>query len=128
MTSRRNSYVAIVDDDESVCRSFGRLIRTAGYQPITYASAEDFLADTKRPNFDCIVLDFQLTGISGLELSQRLAAVNDVTPVIFITAQDGDTHRDEAISTGCAGYFRKTDPGTLILDAIQNIVHCDNES
>jgi len=44
-------YVAVVDDDESVCRSFGRLLRAAGLQPIIYASAESFLADTKHPQF-----------------------------------------------------------------------------
>ena len=50
-------YVAIVDDDENVCRSLGRLLRAAGMRPVTYGSAEEFLADTKRPVFDCLVLD-----------------------------------------------------------------------
>ena len=113
-----NIYVAVVDDDESVCRSFGRLLRTAGFQPITYASAEAFLADTKRPRFDCLVLDIQLGGISGLELSHRLSALNDGTPVVFITAHDDPGVRAEAEASGCAGYFRKTDPGSLVLEAI----------
>jgi FixJ family two-component response regulator len=52
-------YVAVVDDDESLCRSHGRLLRAAGIQPITYASAEAFLADNKHPQFDCLVLDIQ---------------------------------------------------------------------
>jgi FixJ family two-component response regulator len=43
-------YVAIVDDDESVCRSFGRLLSAAGFQPVTYPSAASFLADTKHPS------------------------------------------------------------------------------
>lgn len=127
MTGKCNSYVAIVDDDESVCRSFGRLLRTAGYQPVTYPSAEAYLEDTKRPHFDCLVLDFQLQGISGLELNQRLSAVNDNTPVLFITARDEPEEREAAEASGCAGYFRKTDPGSLILEAIQNAVHCANE-
>ena len=116
-------YVAVVDDDESVCRSFGRLLRTAGFQPITYASAEAFLGDTKRPRFDCLVLDIQLEGMSGLELSQRLSAVKDTIPVIFITAHDEPGVRAEAQATGCAGYFRKTDPGSLVLEAITRAVN-----
>ena len=116
-------YVAVVDDDESVCRSFGRLLRTAGFQPVTYASAEAFLEDTKRPRFDCLVLDIQLGGISGLELSHRLAAVKNSTPVIFITAHDDPGVRAEAQKSGCAGYFRKTDTGALVLDAIRTAVH-----
>ena len=81
-------YVAVVDDDESVCRSFGRLLRAAGIQPITYPSAESFLADTKHPQFGCLVLDIQLGGMSGIELGQRLVADGGHTPIIFITAHD----------------------------------------
>jgi CheY-like chemotaxis protein len=64
--------VAVVDDDENLCRSLGRLLRAAGIQPSTYASAEAFLGDTKHPQFDCLVLDIQLGGMSGIELAQRL--------------------------------------------------------
>jgi transcriptional regulator with GAF, ATPase, and Fis domain len=46
------TYVAVVDDDESICRSFGRLLRAAGLQPVTYDSAESFLADRGTPRFD----------------------------------------------------------------------------
>jgi FixJ family two-component response regulator len=56
MTSTSNTYVAVVHDDASVCRSFARLLRAAGIQPMTYASAEAFLADTKHPRFDCLIL------------------------------------------------------------------------
>jgi FixJ family two-component response regulator len=118
-----NTYIAVVDDDDSVCRSFGRLLRTAGFQPVTYASAEAFLEDTKRPRFDCLVLDIQLGGISGLELSQRLSALHDSTPVVFITAHDDPGVRVQAEASGCAGYFRKTDPGALVLAAITRAVN-----
>jgi len=116
-------YVAVVDDDESVCRSFGRLLRTAGFQPVTYPSAEAFLDDSKRPRFDCLVLDIQLQGMSGLELSHRLAAVKDSTPVVFITAYDNPGARTEAEASGCAAFFQKTDPGALILEAISKAVN-----
>ena len=68
------TYVAVVDDDRSVCLSFARLLRAAGIQAITYPSAEAFLADTKRPQFDCMVFDVQLGGMSGIELAKTLAA------------------------------------------------------
>jgi FixJ family two-component response regulator len=116
-------YVAVVDDDESTCRSFGRLLRAAGFQPISYPSAEAFLDDTRRPRFDCLVLDIQLEGISGLKLSQALAAVNDTTPVVLVTAHDDPEVRAEAEVSGCAGYFRKTDPGQLVIEAITKVVN-----
>lgn len=119
------TYVAVVDDDESHCRSFCRLLRTAGFQPITYNSAESLLEDAKRPQFDCLLLEIQLGGMSGLELSRRLAAVKDTTPVIFITAHDEPEVRAEALATGCAAYFRKTDSGERVLSAIRKAVGMD---
>jgi len=113
------TYVAVVDDDESVCRSFGRLLRAAGMQPITYDSAEAFLADAKRPQFSCLVLDIQLGGISGIELARRLVDVGARTPVIFITAHDDPEARSAAEGLGCAAYFRKTDSGKEVLEAIR---------
>ena len=126
MNVSANRYVAVVDDDESVCRSFSRLLRMAGYQPVHFHSAEDFLADRNRPHFECLVLDVQLGGISGIELGKRLAAVGDNTPVVFITAHDDPASRLEAESCGCAGYFRKTDPGDTILGTIREAVNSNS--
>jgi FixJ family two-component response regulator len=122
MSSSQNICIAVVDDDESVCRSVSRFLRAADLQPIAYPSAEAFLADTKHPKFDCLVLDVQLDGMSGLELCRKLAAVQDSPPVIFITAHDDPAARAEAESLGCAGYFRKTDSGQDVLAAIHRAI------
>ena len=119
MVSSKQTYIAVVDDDESVCQSFGRLLRAAGFQPITYPSAEAFLADTKQPRFDCLVLDVQLEGMSGIELAEQLQANGGSPPFIFITAHDDPTARDEAEAAGCVAYFQKTDSGADVLDAIR---------
>ena len=121
MSSATTIYIAVVDDDENLCRSFGRLLRAAGMQPITYDSAEAFLADTKHPQFSCLVLDIQLGGMSGIELAQRLAAVGGRTPVIFVTAHDDLEARNKAEELGCAAYFRKTDSGEDVLKAIRRV-------
>jgi FixJ family two-component response regulator len=122
MISTQTIYIAVIDDDESLCRSMSRLLRAAHLHPITYPSAEDFLADTKRPKFDCLLLDIQLNGMSGLELSRRLSAVKDATPVIFITAHNDPEVRAQAEASDCAGYFHKTDSGADILAAVRNTV------
>jgi FixJ family two-component response regulator len=116
-------YVAIVDDDERLCRSLGRLLRAAGFQPIAYASAEAFLADNKHPQFDCLVLDIQLGGMSGIELAQRLVAEGGHAPIVFITAHDDPVARVEAEAAGCVAYFRKTDSGAEVLEAIRRCAH-----
>ena len=121
MSSITTTYVAVVDDDENICRSFGRLLRAAGMQPITYASAESFLADTKHPQFGCLVLDIQLGAMSGIKLAQRLADAGGRTPIIFITAHDDPEARSAAEALGCAAYFRKTDSGQEVLEAIRRV-------
>ena len=118
----RTIYIAVIDDDESLCRSMSRLLRAAHLQPITYPSAEAFLGDTKRPKFDCLVLDIRLQGMSGLDLRQRLSAVKDATPVVFISAHEDPEVRAQAEASGCAGYFRKTDSGADILAAIRRVI------
>jgi len=116
------TYVAVVDDDRSVCLSFARLLRAAGIHAITYGSAEAFLADTKRPQFDCMVFDVQLSGISGIELAKTLAAAaGPHPPVIYITAHDDPETRASAEASGCAAYFRKNDSGEEVLETIRRL-------
>lgn len=121
MSSTTPIYVAVVDDDESLCRALGRLLRAAGIQPIIYASAEAFLADTKHPQFDCLVLDIRLGGMSGIELGQRLVAEGAHTPFIYMTAHDDPEARAGAEAAGCAAYFRKTDSCAQVLEAIRRL-------
>ena len=122
MNASTHIYVAVVDDDESLCRSLGRLLRAADIQPVTYASAEAFLADTKQPKFDCLVLVIQLGGLSGIELGQRLATEVGHAPFIYITAHDDPETRATAEAAGCVAYFRKTDSGADVLEAIRRAV------
>ena len=114
-------YVAVVDDDENFCRSLGRLLRAAGMQSITYASAELFLEDTKHPRFDCLLLDVQLGGMSGIELGRRLVAEGRYAPFIYITAHDDPETRAGAEAAGCAAFLRKTDRGVTVLEAIRRV-------
>jgi FixJ family two-component response regulator len=121
MSSSNPIHVAVVDDDENLCRSFGRLLRAAGMEPVTYPSAEAFLADTEHARFNCLILDVQLGGMSGLELSRRLTATGEQMPFIFITAHDDFDGRAEAAAAGCAAYFRKTDSGAEVLESIRRL-------
>ena len=118
----RKIYVGMVDDDEDFCRSMARLLRAAGMEPVTYPNAEDFLADARHPRFDCLILDIQLPGMSGLDLQRQLAATGSTTAGIFVTAHDGPEVREQAHVAGCAGYFRKTESGAGILEAIRRVV------
>jgi FixJ family two-component response regulator len=121
MSSTGPLYVAIVDDDEHLCRSLGRLLRAAGMQAVAYASGEAFLADSKHPRFDCLVLDVELGGMSGIELARRLVAEGRYAPFIYLTAHDDPRTRAAAEAAGCAAFFRKTDPGADVLRVIRRV-------
>ena len=114
-----NTYIAVVDDDLSVCKSLSRLLRLAQFVPVSYQSARDFLADHDHPPFDCLVLDVRMEGMSGIELLARLAAEAMHPPVIFISALNDPVARAQAEALGCAGFFSKSTPGTDIIAAIR---------
>ena len=111
--------VAIVDDDERLCRSLGRMLRAAGIRSEAYHSAEAFLGDEAQSVFHCLVLDVHLGGLSGLELQQQLAAAGGKTPVIFITSHDEPATRQQALAAGCAAYFSKSTSGSEVVEAIR---------
>jgi len=67
------------------------------------------------------VFDIQLGAMTGIELAQRLAAQGVYTPIIFVTAHDGAEARAGAEAVGCAAYFRKTDPGSAVLEVIRRV-------
>jgi FixJ family two-component response regulator len=119
MAARR--YVAVIDDDDSLCRSLARLLQQGGFQPITYPSAEEFLTDPLRAHFGCLLVDVQLGGMSGIDLHAKLKAEGDRTPVVYITAFDDARARSRAAEMGSAGYFRKSDAGPAILDTVRRL-------
>jgi FixJ family two-component response regulator len=121
MTAASAIPVAIIDDDEGLCRSMGRLVRQWGFRPLMFFSAEDFLDCPERAAVRCLLLDIQLGGMSGIALHQQLLAAGDAPPVIYITGHDAPAVRDEASSTGCAGFFLKSDAGTAIIDTLRRV-------
>jgi len=114
-------YVAVVDDDASLCRSLARLLQLSGFQAITFESAEQFLADPLRNHFGCLLVDVQLGGMSGIEMHGKLLEQGNLTPVVYITAFDDPRAKSEAERLGCAGYYRKTDASPEILETVRRI-------
>jgi len=128
MSARTQACIAVVDDHDSLSRSLNRLLRAAGMHPVSYPSAEALLSDDNRPQFDCMVIDIQLSGMSGIELNERLAASGSRSPVIFTTAYDEPEIREQAIRTGCIAYLRKTESSETILAAIARAIRPSPET
>jgi FixJ family two-component response regulator len=94
------SIVFVVDDDVSVRESLDLLIRTAGWQPETFASAREFLSHPRPTVPCCLVLDVTLPGLSGLELQKQLAERTDM-PIIFIGGHGDVPMTVQAMKAGC---------------------------
>jgi FixJ family two-component response regulator len=113
--------VAIIDDDELQCRSLSRLVRRAGFHALTFRSGEDFLAAPGRAVLRCLLLDIHLGGMSGIALHQQLLAQGDRTPVIYLTGHEDEATRSEAMKSGCAAFFVKTDASSAIIEALRRV-------
>lgn len=123
------SYIAIIEDDESLSRSLARLLQASGYMPVTYRSAEAFLGDAKQPMFDCLIVDIQLGGMSGLELGESLARSGSNIPLIFLTAHENWETLKQSISTQHVVLLRKNDPGETVINAIESSIrHIDHDT
>ena len=98
--------ISIVDDDESVRELTKALVRSLGYGARTFSSAEEFLSSNP-DDTNCLIVDVQMKGISGVELHERLIAVGRQTPTIFITAYADESTRSRALSAGAIAFLRK---------------------
>ena len=110
MTTKTKPLIAIVDDDESVCRALQRLVRSLGMVGQTFPSGLAFLELFEAlPMFrpDCVVLDVQMPGMNGLEVQNELRRTHRSLPVIFITAHDELDVRERALASGAVAYLRK---------------------
>jgi FixJ family two-component response regulator len=99
--------VFVVDDDPSVRKSLGRLLKSAGYRVETFASAREFLRRGEHPGPGCLVLDVQLPELNGLELQQTLAGTADSLPIIFISGHGDIPMSVRAMKNGAVDFLPK---------------------
>src|SRR5260221_12564073 len=85
MNAQSDGMVFVIDDDSSVRRALARLLRSVGYSYECFPSANAFLARATAPVPSCVVLDYQMPGLNGLELQNALIAAGRNESIIFIT-------------------------------------------
>jgi FixJ family two-component response regulator len=110
--------IYIVDDDDSVRRALGRLIRSEGFSPEAFASGESFLAELPPEAQGCVVMDIRMPGLTGHDVQQGLRIRGQKIPVIALSAQDDDESRNRARELGAVAFFRKPVDDQALLDSI----------
>jgi len=115
------AIVFVVDDDVSVRESLELLISCAGWQPETFASAQEFLVRPRIPVPSCLVLDVSLPGLNGLDLQKRVAERTDM-PIIFITGHGDVPMTVQAMKAGAIEFLTKPFSDDVLLEAIRHAI------
>ncbi len=120
--SHATPIVFVVDDDISVRESLELLIRSEGWEPETFASAQEFLAHPRKLAPSCLVLDVSLPGLNGLDLQKRVAVERIEMPIIFITGHGNVPMTVQAMKAGAVEFLTKPFSGDVLLSAIRNAI------
>lgn len=120
--SQPKPIVFVVDDDISVRESLELMIKFAGWQPETFASAEEFLARPRTTKPSCLVLDISLPELDGLELQKLIASERSDMPIIFITGHGDVPMTVQAMKAGAAEFLTKPFDDEVLLSAIRHAI------
>ena len=113
--------VLVLDDDPSMLKGVERLLNAHGFESKLFDSVENFCRGAQLHEALCLVLDINLDGKSGIELSRELVTSGISLPVIFITGNDSDTTRRAAMEAGCVAYLTKPFPAKSLIGAIEKV-------
>jgi FixJ family two-component response regulator len=114
--------VYVVDDDISVRDSLELLIRSAGWEPEIFESAQEFLSRPRAVVPSCLILDLTLPGLNGLELQKRVAVDRSDMPIIFITGHGDVPTTVQAMKAGAVEFLTKPFSDDALLSAIKGAV------
>jgi FixJ family two-component response regulator len=111
--------VAVVDDEVPVRTAVGRLLRLAHYVVTLFPSGEEFLKSLETETPDCVVLDINMPGMSGLDVQRRLRSVAIMIPAICITSGEQASLAREVLDAGAVDLLRKPFSNHDLLQAIR---------
>lgn len=118
--------ILVVDDDELVSEYLGALLEAESYEVVVLnepvAALEYFKAHPD--DFDLIITDQVMPGLTGLEIAQAILKLRPSIPVLLITGYSERISADNAESFGLSGFFSKPINENLLLDKISNLVYC----
>ena len=120
--SHGQPIVFIVDDDISVRESLELLISSSGWQPETFASAQEFLSRPPALAPSCLILDVNLPDLNGLDLQKRVAADRSDMPIIFITGYGDVPMTVRAMKAGAVEFLTKPFSDDVLLSAIRQAI------
>src|SRR5262245_28073995 len=119
--------VHVVDDDDSFRTAVTRLLRAAGYEVRSHASAGEFLLARPVHTPGCVVLDVHMPGPSGLDLQEAFGKLSEALPIIFVTGHGDIPMTVRAMKAGAVDFLTKPVQRQVLLDAVRNALARDQE-
>jgi FixJ family two-component response regulator len=107
--------ISIIDDDRSVREAVKSLIRSLGYEAVTFASAEEYLGADAAHDSECVITDVQMPGMTGMDLQDRLIADGYRRPIIFMSAEDAGA---SSLRTASSRFLKKPFSDERLIDCL----------
>ncbi len=117
------SRLVLVEDDENVRRSMTMLLRARGFHIDAYRNGTEFLLMNGQHGGDCLLIDYKMPRIDGLELMRRARNLNDQTPAIMITGYYSDSLKDRALAAGFANVLEKPSSPAMLEAMIEGVIN-----
>jgi FixJ family two-component response regulator len=120
--------IYLVEDDDAVRDSLQMVLESVGHRVEAFASADRFLAAYTPDLAGCLVLDIRMPGINGMELQRKLAELNSILPIIFVTGHGDVPMAVEAMQQGALDFVQKPYREQELLDKITRALAIDNSN
>ena len=115
--------IAIVDDDESARDGLTNLMSSLGYDAVPYSSGDEFMRSAERGRTACLITDVNMTGMTGLQLHQRLIKAGERIPTILVTAYPDEAARKNAAQAGVCCYLTKPIREEELLECVRTALN-----
>jgi FixJ family two-component response regulator len=123
--TERAKVVVVIDDEEPVRQGLQRLLRSAGLNVSSFASAEEFLNCGQLEDAGCVIADIRMPGMSGLDLQSQLNAEGSPIPIIFLTAHGDENMRIRAMRAGAVAFLAKPFEREDLLDRVRTALEAE---
>ena len=110
--------ISIIDDDRSVREAVKSLIRSLGYEAVTFASAEEYLCADRVRDSECVITDVHMPGMTGMDLRDRLVADGYRRPIIFMSAVSAEDADSIELRTAASRFLKKPFSDERLIDCL----------
>ena len=113
-----DDWVHVIDDDDSVRRSLGRVLKLSGFNVRTFDSGEAFLLELESLKPGCLVVDIQLMGMSGLDVLAHMKGARASWQALAMSGSDDENAQSEALRLGARAFLKKPLDSQVLLSAV----------